>query len=186
VNIVYDEFTDQYIIGYDNDLIVHNSDWSVAREVSLLPIKNMRYPVVYKIACNKKYYVINYGNESYSDDYRNFTAVFTKRGKQVSITETPHYEVLQINRDNIIYSVPQRVPGPMMDSIKAPVAITCTNIHQDIVKKIQIGRPYVIANSISFTDNDELVVSGTSATTSSRKLPKTPDGVYFYKEQQSK
>jgi hypothetical protein len=57
------------------------------------------------------------------------------------------------------------------------------DLFQNIKRQCTFGEPYVIANQITVTDDNEIIVTGTSQTSNPNKYPnQQPDGIYYYKE----
>ncbi|MCW3120601.1 MAG: hypothetical protein JWQ38_93 [Flavipsychrobacter sp.] len=184
-DFVYDAIDDRYILADSTGLRIYNRNWQLERRISLPGIDTICSPS-YKIAFNEQYYVVNYGSDAAWENHTHYTAVITKIGRVVSANISPRYEVLGISKDNRIYAVlPGRKYGSD-DSTVHPVRIVMMNIKQRSQKYMDITEPYVHISALSFTSSNDVVLSGTSMTTISHQLPKTPNGIYYYKERVTK
>lgn len=186
-DVAFDQFNDEYIIADSDRLEIYNRAGELARTVPIPAINGVKYPF-FKITCNQNYYVVNYGNGYYyssAGSDKNLTIVLAKNGEQISKMESPFYGALLIDKYNIIYAIPivNYFPG---GNTTATFNVTCMDIHQVVINQKQIGMPYVKPNNITCTDNNEIIITGTSSTTASQKLPKTPNGIYYYRESLSK
>ncbi len=175
-DIVHDEEDDRYVIADSGRLSVYDRSWILQQRILLPGADTLHYPN-YKISYNRKYYVVNHSKGPDHDKQPHFTWVITKQGRVISTKESPPYEVSGINKHNIIYAV---VKTDNADTTEHPVHLISMNIKQMHKKEQHIGPAYTRVSSLSFTNNNELVLTGTCMTTGSQRLPKTPNGIYYY------
>jgi len=185
-SVFFDEFTDGYFIADTTTVFLYNREWQLALKVNLPYKEQFSYDLhEYKIACNEQYFIVNYGNPMTSNNSRNFTAVYDRKGKLISAKETSHYEVLSIDDNNVIYAVPEVNRQMWGDTAARPVTLINMNIRQQVIREQHLGKPYVRAKSVSLTRKNQLILTGTCRT-SWLEVSRCPDVVYFYKEQPGK
>ncbi len=183
-HLMYDEYDDQYIVYDTTRISTYDHNWKLALSIDLPGLGNLKGHIN-NLTCNSDYYAIHYYADSvyYVENKYcgscpwnirvHYLAVFTKSGKQVSFSKSAYYETIKISQENIIYAIAVNKPP----SITTSPALLTMDTHQNVLSKTNFTTHFVSGSAISFTKNNELIITGTEFQYANR-----PMGIYYYRE----
>lgn len=183
INISYDTFSAHYFMGDRNGINVYDTLWN---HLATFPLPFMdslpQYGAGFNYAYNDSFVVVNYyaiGHWTWDAAY---VAVFTKSGKLISAKKSQSFTRMLIS-GNDIFCIASPYYGFMTDTNETPVTFLQMDMYQRIKRKKTIGKPFVRAEAITISEDGTVIITGTSYTSNPNNSHKTPDNVYYYKQQ---
>jgi len=179
-NIGYDPIADRYLTGGTNGLHIFDNTWNHLYLYQLPFIDSLpKYNVGFNYACNDSFIAVNYYGASYATKNHAYTAVFTKSGQLISVKQSLHFTDMVLTVNNDFFGISSPGYGST-----APNSVTFVqmDLYQNIKRKETLGKPCVVASRLSITDGNDIIITGTSYTSSPDNTPKAPDNVYYYRQ----
>jgi hypothetical protein len=182
--IANDPYTGNNIIGDANGLHIYDSNWIYLSTLALPFADSIdMYLGKMRFAFNDSFIAVNCDNGFYSSTPTAHLAIFTRKGTLVSSRVSPVFVAIQLSASNVLYGISTIDYTRLTDSITAPVTFYQMDLFQNIKRKKKFGQHYVMATALTIINDEELIVTGTSVTSSPNNNPKEPDNIYYYKEQ---